>query len=102
MTQALIATAAVLSQDELKTLVGQAALQFVVPGEIVGVGTGSTVAYFIDALAPWRDRIAGAVSSSEQSTARLKSHGIEVIDLNAAGPSRCTWTAPTNAIRTSA
>ena len=53
---------------------------------IVGVGTGSTVAYFIDALANLKDRIAGAVSSSEQSTARLKSHGIEVIDLNLAGP----------------
>ncbi len=53
---------------------------------IVGVGTGSTVAYFIDALAAWKDRIAGAVSSSEQSTARLKAHGIEVLDLNATGP----------------
>jgi ribose 5-phosphate isomerase A len=53
---------------------------------IVGVGTGSTVAYFIDALAAWKHRIAGAVSSSEQSTMRLKSHGIEVIDLNTAGP----------------
>jgi ribose 5-phosphate isomerase A len=53
---------------------------------VVGVGTGSTVAYFIDALAAWKHRIAGAVSSSEQSTARLKSHGIEVIDPNVAGP----------------
>src|SRR5690606_13141916 len=55
-------------------------------GMIVGVGTGSTVAFFIDALAGMRDRIAGAVSSSEQSTARLRGHGIEVLDLNACGP----------------
>jgi ribose 5-phosphate isomerase A len=53
---------------------------------IVGVGTGSTVAYFIDALARLRDRIAGTVSSSEQSTQRLRAHGIEVMDLNATGP----------------
>ncbi|WP_255431403.1 ribose-5-phosphate isomerase RpiA [Pseudoxanthomonas sp. PXM04] len=52
---------------------------------IVGVGTGSTVAYFIDALARIKDRIAGAVSSSEQSTERLRRHGIEVMDLNATG-----------------
>ena len=71
--------------SEAKRLAGEKAIEFVEDGMIVGVGTGSTVAYFIDALAPWRDRIAGAVSSSEQSTARLKSHGIEVIDLNSAG-----------------
>ena len=53
---------------------------------IVGVGTGSTVAFFIDALARIKDRIAGAVSSSEQSTQRLRAHGIEVLDLNATGP----------------
>ena len=53
-----------LSQDELKTLVGQAALHYVVPGEIVGVGTGSTVNKFIDALAMIKDSIRGAVSSS--------------------------------------
>jgi ribose 5-phosphate isomerase A len=52
----------------------------------VGVGTGSTVAFFIDALAGMKDRIRGAVSSSEQSTAQLKRHGIEVLDLNDAGP----------------
>ena len=52
---------------------------------IVGVGTGSTVAYFIDALGRVKDRIKGAVSSSEQSTARLKQHGIEVLDLNHTG-----------------
>ena len=71
--------------SEAKRLAAEKAIEYVEKGMIVGVGTGSTVAYFIDALAPWRDRIAGAVSSSEQSTERLKSHGIEVIDLNAAG-----------------
>ena len=71
--------------SEAKRLAAVKAIDYVEDGMIVGVGTGSTVAYFIDALAPWRDRIAGAVSSSEQSTARLKSHGIEVIDLNSAG-----------------
>ena len=72
--------------SEMKKLAAEKAIDYVEDGMIVGVGTGSTVAYFIDALAAWKDRIAGAVSSSEQSTARLKSHGIEVIDLNAAGP----------------
>ena len=71
--------------SEAKRLAAEQAIDYVEDGMIVGVGTGSTVAYFIDALAPWRDRIPGAVSSSEQSTARLKSHGIEVIDLNSAG-----------------
>ena len=71
--------------SEAKRLAGEKAIDYVEDGMIVGVGTGSTVAYFIDALAAWKDRIAGAVSSSEQSTERLKSHGIEVIDLNAAG-----------------
>ena len=70
----------------MKKLAAEKAIDYVEDGMIVGVGTGSTVAYFIDALAAWKDRIAGAVSSSEQSTARLLSHGIEVIDLNAAGP----------------
>ena len=72
--------------SEMKRLAAEKAIDYVEDGMIVGVGTGSTVAYFIDALAAWKDRIAGAVSSSEQSTARLQSHGIEVIDLNAAGP----------------
>ncbi|QDA57780.1 ribose-5-phosphate isomerase RpiA [Thermomonas aquatica] len=72
--------------SEMKRLAAERAIDYVEDGMIVGVGTGSTVAYFIDALAAWKDRIAGAVSSSEQSTARLQSHGIEVIDLNAAGP----------------
>ena len=71
-----------MTQDELKALVGQAALQYVVPGEIVGVGTGSTVNKFIDALATMKDRIQGAVSSSEASTVRLKALGIPVFDSN--------------------
>ena len=72
-----------MTQDELKALVGQAALAYVVPGAVVGVGTGSTVDRFIDALATVKDRIAGAVSSSERSTERLRSHGIEVLDIGA-------------------
>ena len=72
-----------MTQDELKALVGQAALQYVVPGEIVGVGTGSTVNKFIDALATMKDQIQGAVSSSEASTVRLKALGIPVFDSNA-------------------
>lgn len=72
--------------SEAKRLAGEKAIEFVEDGMIVGVGTGSTVAYFIDALARIKDRIAGTVSSSEQSTARLKQHGIEVLDLNATGP----------------
>ncbi|PJJ97385.1 ribose 5-phosphate isomerase A [Lysobacteraceae bacterium NML91-0213] len=71
--------------SDSKRLAGEKAIEFVEDGTIVGVGTGSTVAYFIDALARIRGRIEGAVSSSEQSTARLKQHGIPVIDLNAAG-----------------
>jgi len=71
-----------MNQDELKTLVGQAALQFVVQGQIVGVGTGSTVNKFIDALASIKDQIKGAVSSSEASTVRLKALGIPVFDSN--------------------
>lgn len=71
-----------LTQDELKAQVGQAALQYVVPGEIVGVGTGSTVNKFIDALASIKDSIRGAVSSSVASTERLKALGIPVFDAN--------------------
>lgn len=67
-----------MTQDELKTRVGQAALQYVEAGTIVGVGTGSTVNKFIDALASIKDTIAGAVSSSEASTQRLKALGITV------------------------
>lgn len=73
---------AVLAQDELKALVGQAALQYVVCGELVGVGTGSTVNKFIDALATMKDQIKGAVSSSVASTERLRALGIAVFDSN--------------------
>lgn len=76
------AAATPLTQDELKTLVGQAALKYVVPGAIVGVGTGSTVNKFIDALASMKDQIKGAVSSSVASTVRLQALGIEVFDSN--------------------
>jgi len=69
-----------------KRLAGEAAIRYVEDGAIVGVGTGSTVAFFIDALARIKHRIHGAVSSSEQSTAQLKAHGIPVLDLNATGP----------------
>jgi ribose 5-phosphate isomerase A len=71
--------------SEAKRLAGEKAIEFVEDGMIVGVGTGSTVAFFIDALGGIKDRIKGAVSSSEQSTARLKQHGIEVLDLNHTG-----------------
>jgi ribose 5-phosphate isomerase A len=72
--------------SEAKRLAAEKAIDYVEDGMIVGVGTGSTVAYFIDALGRIRDRIAGAVSSSEQSTERLRALGIEVLDLNATGP----------------
>ena len=75
-------TSAPLTQDELKALVGQAALHYVVPGDIVGVGTGSTVNKFIDALASRKGDIKGAVSSSVASTERLKALGIPVFDAN--------------------
>ncbi|RZL94625.1 MAG: ribose-5-phosphate isomerase RpiA [Variovorax sp.] len=75
-------TAKPLSQDELKTQVGRAALDYVVPGELVGVGTGSTVNKFIDALGTIRHTIRGAVSSSVASTERLRALGIEVFDSN--------------------
>lgn len=71
-----------LTQDELKAWVGQAALQYVVRGELVGVGTGSTVNKFIDALATIKDQIKGAVSSSVASTERLRALGIPVFDSN--------------------
>lgn len=69
-----------MTQDELKALVGRAALDHVIPGSIVGVGTGSTVNHFIDALATIKGQIAGAVSSSDKSTERLRAHGIRVVD----------------------
>ena len=74
-----------MSQNEAKRLAAMKAIEYVEDGMIVGVGTGSTVAFFIDALGDIKHRIAGAVSSSEQSTARLKSHGIEVMELNHTG-----------------
>jgi ribose 5-phosphate isomerase A len=74
-----------VTQDELKALVGQAALRYVVSGEIVGVGTGSTVNKFIEALATMKDRIPGAVSSSVASTERLRAIGIPVFDANEVG-----------------
>ncbi|VTU16980.1 Ribose-5-phosphate isomerase A [Variovorax sp. SRS16] len=76
------APVSVLTQDELKALVGRAALDYVVKGEIVGVGTGSTVNKFIDALAAIKDDIRGAVSSSTASTERLRALGIPVFDSN--------------------
>ena len=74
-----------MTQDELKALVGQAALQHVAAGEIVGVGTGSTVNKFIDALAGMKDRIRGAVSSSLVSSQRLRAIGVPVFDANEVG-----------------
>ena len=69
-----------MTQDELKALVGRAAVEHVVPGQLVGVGTGSTANHFIDALASIKDRIPGAVSSSAASTERLRRHGIRVFE----------------------
>lgn len=71
---------------EAKRLAAEKAMDYVEDGMIVGVGTGSTVAYFIDALGREPDRIKGAVSSSEQSTERLRKFGIDVLDLNSTGP----------------
>ena len=71
-----------MNQDELKALVGRAALAYVKEGALVGVGTGSTVNCFIDALGGMKERIAGAVSSSERSTERLRALGIRVLDAN--------------------
>ena len=71
-----------MTQDELKALVAQAATHHVQPGSVIGVGTGSTVNCFIDALAAMPRRIGAAVSSSQASTERLRAHGIEVVDAN--------------------
>ncbi len=75
-----------MSHDQEKRLAARAALEFVEDGTVVGVGTGSTVGYFIEALAERRNRIDGAVSSSEQSTVLLRERGIAVLDLNSVGP----------------
>ena len=72
-----------MTQDELKALVGEAAVAQVTAGTVIGVGTGSTVDRFIDALARRPGLIAGAVSSSERSSARLRAYGIAVLDANA-------------------
>ena len=71
-----------MTQDEMKKAAAIKALEYIEADTIVGVGTGSTVNHFIDALATIKDKIVGAVSSSEASTERLKSYGIEVFDLN--------------------
>jgi len=71
-----------MNQDEMKKAAGWAALEYVEPNTIVGVGTGSTVNHFIDALGSMKSDIEGAVSSSDESTRRLKALGIPVFDLN--------------------
>ncbi len=75
-----------MDQNQAKKAAAEAALQYLMPGEVLGVGTGSTVNFFIDALAAHRHDIPGAVSSSEASSQRLRAIGIEVLDANAAGP----------------
>lgn len=71
-----------MTQDELKQAVARAAIAYVPAGEIIGVGTGSTANFFIDELAKIKDRIKGTVASSEATAARLRGHGIAVLDLN--------------------
>lgn len=71
-----------MTQDQLKKQVAEAALHYVVEGAVIGIGTGSTAAFFIDGLAAMKDRIAGTVASSEASAQRLRGHGIPVLDLN--------------------
>lgn len=74
-----------MSQDKAKQSAAEAALEYIQSGDIVGVGTGSTANFFIDGLARVKGRIDGAVASSEASATRLRSHGIEVLELNDAG-----------------
>ena len=74
-----------MDQNQAKQAAAEAALKYLVPGELLGVGTGSTVNFFIDALAAHRQDIPGAVSSSNASTERLKKVGIPVVELNQAG-----------------
>lgn len=71
-----------MTQDEMKREVARAALEYVVEGRLVGVGTGSTARLFIEELAALKDRITGAVASSEDTKRRLEGHGIKVFDLN--------------------
>ena len=74
-----------MNADRKKQLAAGAALEYVIEDQFIGIGTGSTVNLFIDAMAARKLRIRGAVSSSEASTARLKKHGYEVVDLNTTG-----------------
>jgi ribose 5-phosphate isomerase A len=74
-----------MNSDRKKQLAAGAALEYVIEDQFIGIGTGSTVNLFIDAMAARKLRIRGAVSSSEASTARLKKHGYEVVDLNTTG-----------------
>ncbi|MNR77869.1 Ribose-5-phosphate isomerase A [compost metagenome] len=71
-----------MTQDEMKQAVARAAIDYVVTGEIIGVGTGSTANFFIDELGKIKDRIKGAVASSEATAERLRAHGITIFDLN--------------------
>lgn len=71
-----------MSQDDLKSAVAREALGYVVQHALIGVGTGSTANFFIDELAKIKDRVAGAVASSEQTATRLRAHGIRVLELN--------------------
>jgi ribose 5-phosphate isomerase A len=75
-----------MSLEDQKRQAAERAIEFVEDDSVVGVGTGSTVRYFIEALGAIKNRIRGAVSSSEQSSALLRAQGIEVMDLNAVGP----------------
>ncbi len=71
-----------MNQEEMKKAVAEAALEYVEAGTIIGIGTGTTANYFIDALAGIKHKIEGTVASSEASAERLRNHGIEVLDLN--------------------
>jgi ribose 5-phosphate isomerase A len=82
MADSFTSTNIIMTQDELKQAVARTAIDYVVDGEIIGVGTGSTANFFIDELGKIKDRIKGAVASSEATAARLRAHGIEVYDLN--------------------
>jgi len=73
-----------MSQDDKKKAVARAALDYIRAGDVVGVGTGSTANHFIDALADIKSKLDGTVASSEATAERLKSHGIQVLELNAA------------------
>jgi ribose 5-phosphate isomerase A len=74
-----------MTQDELKGAVADAAIRYVIDGAVIGVGSGTTANFFIDALGKVKDRVAGAVASSEVSARRLAGHGIRVLDLNDVG-----------------